>query len=344
MTTRVAIDAVELGERVDRGRDVLERARPAAALLADAPVLDVPDGEARGAARSRASGVISVRSQPHRQKPPWIRTTAATARSPRRQVQVADLVGVIAVGDLRAGGNLVRRDDSVLNQHKIAAASAKGAQMRTCRWRNRLVLNQHKVSRLRRAAGDGVRAPRAACRCRRRCCRSARRRAGSSSRSEQTMCSSASEATSAAASVERTQTSGPRRAGSAGVTTSAPSSSRPAISRVLSAAHVRLDRRHARLLEQAEPGDARVDVRHRRRARVEAARGRVRRVVGDVHLEDVLVGEPAGLGRHQRLRAPRAAPRGSRGPAEASRYFTVPPVTKSAPSARTSSSIAPAAW
>ena len=47
---------------------------------------------------------------------------------------------------------------------------------------------------------------------------------------------SASDATSAGASVERTQTSGPRRAGSAGVTTEAPSSSRPSISLVLSAA------------------------------------------------------------------------------------------------------------
>ena len=64
---------------------------------------------------------------------------------------------------------------------------------------------------------------------------------------------------------------------------------------------MRLDGRHTRLLEEAEAGDARIDVRHRRRSRVEAPGRLVRRVVGDVHPEDVLVGEPAGLGRQQAL-------------------------------------------
>ena len=51
----------------------------------------------------------------------------------------------------------------------------------------------------------------------------------------------------------------------------------------------------ADLLHQLDPGDAGVDRRDRRRARLEAARGRRRRVAAVVHLEDVLVGEPAGL-------------------------------------------------
>ena len=51
------------------------------------------------------------------------------------------------------------------------------------------------------------------------------------------------------------------------------------------------------LLHQLDAGDAGIDRRHGRRARLEA-RGRVRgRVVGVVHGEDVLVREPAGLRR-----------------------------------------------
>src|SRR6185295_7909803 len=40
------VDLLDVGEVVDRGGDVLERPRPAAALLADAPKLDVPGGDA----------------------------------------------------------------------------------------------------------------------------------------------------------------------------------------------------------------------------------------------------------------------------------------------------------
>src|SRR5581483_5201901 len=47
--------------------------------------------------------------------------------------------------------------------------------------------------------------------------------------------------------------------------------------------------------------EARVDVRDGWRARVEATRVARGRVVGDVHAEDVLVGEPAGLAREQVL-------------------------------------------
>ena len=79
----------------------------------------------------------------------------------------------------------------------------------------------------------------------------------------------------------------------------APSSSRPAISRVFSPATCASIAGTPVSCDEPEPGDPGVDVRHRRRARVEAAGRRVRRVVGDVHLEDVLVGEPAGLRRRQ---------------------------------------------
>ena len=83
------------------------------------------------------------------------------------------------------------------------------------------------------------------------------------------------------------------------MTTSAPSSVEPLDQPRVQRRHVRLDRGHAGLLHEPEAGDAGVDVRHRRRSRVEAAGRRVGRVVGDVHLEDVLVGEPAGLRRRQ---------------------------------------------
>ena len=119
------------------------------------------------------------------------------------------------------------------------------------------------------------------------------------SRSEQTIRAAARVSTSVRTSVDLTQTSGPRRSGSRGVATAAPSSSRPEISRVRQPGDVLLDRRRPGLLDDRHPGEAGVDVRHRRRARVEAARVGGRRVVRDVHLEDVLVGEPAGLRRQQ---------------------------------------------
>ena len=67
------------------------------------------------------------------------------------------------------------------------------------------------------------------------------------------------------------------------------------------AAHVRLDGWNTRLRDQLHPRDAGVERRHGRRPAVEAAGARVRRVVGDGHGEDVLVGEPACLRRHERL-------------------------------------------
>ncbi len=59
------------------------------------------------------------------------------------------------------------------------------------------------------------------------------------------------------------------------------------------AAHVGLGLGDPDLLHQLDSGDRRVGRRHRRRARLEAPRGRRRRVVVDVHLEDVAIGEPA---------------------------------------------------
>ena len=170
VTTRVAIDRRQRERRRRAAAATsVERARPAAARLADPAVLDVPGGEpARREVAAR--GVISVRSQPHRQKPPWIEDDDRPGAVAGREVEVADLVGMVAVGDLPGRRQPV-------------------ARRATCQ--------------LTRAARGGARAPRAACRCRRPCCRGAPRRAGSSSRSEQMIRSSASEATSAGASVER---------------------------------------------------------------------------------------------------------------------------------------------
>ena len=61
--------------------------------------------------------------------------------------------------------------------------------------------------------------------------------------------------------------------------------------------HVLACRRDPDLLHQLDAGDAGIDGRNRRRARLEARSGPRRRVVGVIHGEDVLVGEPAGLRR-----------------------------------------------
>jgi len=61
------------------------------------------------------------------------------------------------------------------------------------------------------------------------------------------------------------------------------------------------------LLHQLDPGDAGVDRRDRRRPGLETPGSRRRRVVVDVHREDVLVGEPAGRGRPCALPAVAAA-------------------------------------
>jgi hypothetical protein len=70
------------------------------------------------------------------------------------------------------------------------------------------------------------------------------------------------------------------------------------------AADVLLDGGYARRFDQPHSRDAGVDVRHRRRARVEAAGAPVRPVALDLHVEDVLVREPAGLDRDELLNEP----------------------------------------
>ena len=93
------------------------------------------------------------------------------------------------------------------------------------------------------------------------------------------MPSAASAATSAGASVERMQTSAPRRSGSRGVTTVAAELVDARDQALVQRRHVLARLRDADLLHQLDPGDARVDRRNRRRARLEAPRGRRRRVV-----------------------------------------------------------------
>ena len=68
------VDVVDLGQPIEARSDVGERAGPPTALLADAPVLEVPGGDPLPG-EVAASGVISVRSHPVRQKPPWSSTT-----------------------------------------------------------------------------------------------------------------------------------------------------------------------------------------------------------------------------------------------------------------------------
>ena len=145
-----------------------------------------------------------------------------------------------------------------------------------------------------------------------------------------------SASTSAGASVELTQMSAPRRSRLRGVATVARRSARPSSSRWLSSFDVRPGLRDADRAQELDPGDAGVDGRNRRSAVLEAPRRGVGRVVPDVHLEDVAVREPTGRRRPDRVRASRAARRGSASPAEPSRYFTVPAARKSTPSERTS--------
>src|SRR5438552_1794527 len=76
------------------------------------------------------------------------------------------------------------------------------------------------------------------------------------------------------------------------------------VGRWLAAQDWRLERgylRAAGLLPHLDPRHARVDRGDRRRAGFEPPRGRRRRVVVDVHLEDVPVREPAGLRGPERL-------------------------------------------
>ncbi len=62
---------------------------------------------------------------------------------------------------------------------------------------------------------------------------------------------------------------------------------------------MRGDRGHPGFRDQVDSGHPRVDVRHGRRPRVEAAGAPMRAVALDLHVEDVLVREPAGLRRQE---------------------------------------------
>ncbi len=93
------IDGVNRLEVIDRGGDVFERARPAAALLAHAPVLDVPRGNSpareidrqRGHQRAIPADPPEASVDEHHARPRPALTCG--------QVKIGDLIGVIAVRD-----------------------------------------------------------------------------------------------------------------------------------------------------------------------------------------------------------------------------------------------------
>ncbi len=126
-----------------------------------------------------------------------------------------------------------------------------------------------------------------------------------SSRCDATIPSSSRAATRASTSVDATQTRGLGGA-AVGRGDRRPELLEAASQPVGERAHVRLDRGDADLGHDLHPDGPGIERGHRRRTAVEPSCGAVRRVVGDRHLENVLVGEPAGLGGEQGLdeRAP----------------------------------------
>ncbi len=128
------------------------------------------------------------------------------------------------------------------------------------------------------------------------------------SRDEVTIRSSPRARTSAGASVEAMQTSAPR---CCGIPWRRDYSAQLVHSRdqaLVQRGHVDSSLGDPDLRDQLDSGDARVDRRDRRCAGLEAAGRRRRRVVVDVHLEDVPVREPAGLCREQPAGELAAAP------------------------------------
>jgi hypothetical protein len=87
------VDAVEAAEGVECSRRVLERARPAAALLPDTAVLDVP---------GRVPAQREIARERSHQRP-----VPRPVLDGPREVEVPDLVGMFAVRDLRRDRELV---------------------------------------------------------------------------------------------------------------------------------------------------------------------------------------------------------------------------------------------
>jgi hypothetical protein len=98
------IELRHIGERVDAGGDVEQSARPASSLLADTAVLEVPGSEATSREVERQRG--------HHRAIPALAPEAAVDEHDTRpgtvgrggQVQVGDLIGVVAVADDEGGG------------------------------------------------------------------------------------------------------------------------------------------------------------------------------------------------------------------------------------------------
>ena len=260
------VDVGDVGEPVDGRRDVVERPGPATSLLPDAPVLDVPrrDPVRREVDRQgRHQRAVPAR-------PPEAAVQKDDARPwaalPGRKVEVGNLVGVLAVGDAGSGRNRAPTHGGVVRRGARGGAPARrGAGRR----------------RPRRCRGG---ARRGACRPvgrRRSARRRARRRERRRRSSERTR----------AGRAEQGHVASQRGAELV----------EPCEEAIDEGADVRLDGCDPRLLDDRGACEPRVERGDRRRAGVEATRAPVRRVVGDRHREDVLVGEPAGLRRDEAL-------------------------------------------
>ena len=105
----LGLDVRYRGEVIDRGGDVLERAGPAAAVLPDPPELDVPGGDPSPGQVDREWR--HQRPVPARPPEPTVEQHDARPRPsvPSGQVEIGDLVVVVAVRDARRGRRRGRR-------------------------------------------------------------------------------------------------------------------------------------------------------------------------------------------------------------------------------------------